>query len=291
MNPPGNSKKSLGPAPESKMKETKEQKKKTGKTWDADLRFLTSCSSAPEVDVFATPKGKAKRAKKVEISPPPTVGGVECKELEVEDSPAADMLTPCEASTPAVQRPDSGLPSFVPSVNATSCSSLFREIVQTPMKDVDNSVREESLPRVDSTVETNVPLAQPKELDQMMEGINDLFTPQKVDDTTSSVFSWIGEIPRTPQINTELTSSSSPLLVSLTKGFQFLPAAESPTLTVPATPSIAGEYAAGSNSIDTPCANFYQFPQTPRLEALRQELLSSPCQSLSSTMISPTQVG
>ena len=279
----------MAPATESKTKGTKGWK--SGKTWDSDLRFLTSCSSsAPEADVFATPKGKAKRAKKVESSPPPTVGVAECKELEVDDSPAPDMMTPCEASTPAVQRLDSGPTSFVPSVNVASCTSLFSEIAQTPLKSTDSVLPQESSARVVSTVETSVRLAQPKELAQMMDGINDLFTPQKVDDTTSSVFSWIGEIPRTPQINTEVTSSSSPFLVSLTKGFQFLPAAESPTLQVPATPSIVGEYTAGSNSIDTPCANFYQFPQTPRLEALRQELLSSPCQSLSSTMISPTQV-
>lgn len=270
---------------------SKTKTQKSDKAWDADLRFLTGCPpSVPECDVFATPKGKAKRAKKVESSPPPTVGGAGCKELEVDDSPAPDMLTPCEASTPAVQRLDSGPPTFVPSVSAISCNSPFSEIAQTPMKNVDNSVQEESSARISGSIGSNVQLTQPKELAQMIDGINDLFTPQKVDDTTSSVFSWIGEIPRTPQINTEITSSSSPFLVSLTKGFQFLPAAESPTLPVPATPSIAGEYAGGSNSIDTPCANFYQFPQTPRLEALRQELLSSPCQSLSSTMISPTQV-
>ncbi|KZS12392.1 Uncharacterized protein APZ42_022459 [Daphnia magna] len=103
---------------------------------------------------------------------------------------------------------------------------------------------------------------------------------------------WDGEIPRTPQIRMDLTSSTSPFQVSLTKGFRFLPAADSPSLAVPFTPCIL-EAGNSNTSIDTPYVGFYQFPSvlsTPRLEALRQEIMESPGKSLSMTVISPTQV-
>ena len=129
--------------------------------------------------------------------------------------------------------------------------------------------------------------------------MNSLFTPQKplertvltYEGTMSSAFGWDGEVPRTPQIKMEGNSSSSPFLVSLTKGFQFLPAAESPSLAVtPLTPSILNY--GQSCSVETPFASLNRMLgilSTPRLEALRNEVMESPGKDASNTMISPTQ--
>ena len=84
--------------------------------------------------------------------------------------------------------------------------------------------------------------------------------------SSTSFGAWDGEIPRTPQIRLDLTSSTSPFQVSLTKGFRFLPAADSPSLAVPATPCIF-EASNTNSSIETPYTGFYQFPSvlnTPR---------------------------
>jgi hypothetical protein len=97
-----------------------------------------------------------------------------------------------------------------------------------------------------------------------------LATPQKeitknvaVVNSFNSFGPWAGEIPRTPQIRLDLTSTASPFQVLLTKGFRFLPAAESPNL--PATPRI---FEVNASSVETPYTGVYQFPSvlcTPRL--------------------------
>lgn len=99
-----------------------------------------------------------------------------------------------------------------------------------------------------------------------------LATPQKeitknvaVVNSLNSFGPWASEIPQTPQIRLDLTSTASPFQVLLTKGFRFLPAAESPNLPLPATPRI---FEVNASSVETPYTGVYQFPSvlcTPRL--------------------------
>jgi hypothetical protein len=97
-------------------------------------------------------------------------------------------------------------------------------------------------------------------------------TPQKeitknvaVVNSLNSFGPWAGEIPRTPQIRLDLTSTASPFQILLTKGFRYLSAAESPNLPLPATPRI---FEVNASSVETPYTGVYQFPSvlcTPRL--------------------------
>ena len=292
--------------------------------WDSALRGISiatvesdqqPAASAPVetetgVSVFATPKGKAKRARKSPLfRQPDTVDSTATDEpaavaspVNETDQPEATSNDATMFSVPEQVQPNSPslMQQMFPNLMANSetsdadlvAASILSEMANTPYKEVDPKVLTTEVAAASSTNSLpNLPnfgrefAMQAPSAFPLQPSMPMLSTPRKAltiepgrgsgfknnvmfDPHTSSSFgTWDGEIPKTPQIQTDLTSSSSPFLVSLTKGFRFLPAADSPSLAVPSTPSIGGESHSNSNSLQTPYTGFYQFPSilnTPR---------------------------
>ncbi|KAI9562893.1 hypothetical protein GHT06_010349 [Daphnia sinensis] len=308
--------------------------------WDLALR---NAFAAPPTDseIFATPKGKAKRKRKSspmpETSDAVAIPDASSNEVPINTSPSKCSRSPAQASdfnlaateeniTPAPVTEERSQPCTTSDSNYADlvAASILHEMANTPLPEV---TREETSKETATDGVGTQCVVSTANLSQFgMDVVNReehvvqhfalpvLATPRKeitdslvgsypaqsvpntvlCDGQSNSVSfgAWDGEIPRTPQIRMDLTSSTSPFQVSLTKGFRFLPAADSPSLAVPSTPCIL-EAGNSNASIDTPYVGFYQFPSvlsTPRLEALRQEIMESPGKSLSMTVISPTQV-
>jgi len=268
---------------------------KKDQPWDSFLRTAAVTPVEPEKSnkkkvIFATPKGKAKRARK-KSSP---LASSEEKEKETlpitEPVPVeGDAINPIE-KTP-IDPIEKG------TIIAEDASS-----VEDPIEKIGTIIAEETSPvaapnnnnnfeqRISPEKQKEAPPMDPPPVppnsgpapstivpevifQQPLPALPVLATPRKdpeenggagslsCDGQSSSSFgAWIGEIPRTPQIQLDQNRSTSPFLVSLTKGFGFLPAADSPSLAVPATPSI--ESFSASGSIETPYTGFYQFPTT-----------------------------
>lgn len=296
------------------------QTKRSEIPWDLALRNAVATSSTanppPSDDqIFATPKGKAKRARK--HSPPPMTEAVNETTANdpgnVVDSSTSTCSTTSEpiiSSTP-FEKTAKNVAQQTPHLCATTdttyadlvAASILNEMANTPMKEIttvevakeqtEERIVELSIPEPEGQVSSlscfGMSFLNREETvtQQQQPALPVLATPRKEADeivanslidlaahcdgqNSTSFGAWDGEIPRTPQIRLDLTSSTSPFQVSLTKGFRFLPAADSPSLAVPATPCIF-EANSTNNSIETPYTGFYQFPSvlnTPRYDPL-----------------------
>lgn len=278
--------------------------------WDLALRNAIAAPAPPDSEIFATPKGKAKRRRRsspaavietesVEKNSPcdpvaststsiPQQTSFSDSSKTTEKNVTADVVseeTPrlCNSSDP--QHADLVAASILhemanaPVIETTSAESLKQIALENTINE--RIASESNLPhfgmdiinREEQVIQQPLPvLATPrKEITENEAGLNSLNSVAHAmlcdgQSNSTSFGAWDGEIPRTPQIRLDLTSSTSPFQVSLTKGFRFLPTAESPSLPVPATPCIV-EVNSSNNSIETPYTGFYQFPSvlsTPR---------------------------
>lgn len=275
--------------------------------WDLALRnALASASPAKDQNIFATPKGKAKRAKKTSpVAQTPPKGGLSKEKSSVkrtletlgpqepheEAQPKADkeQEKPVEEidlianesfedSLPGItiSQPELSPPSSSITVKTCSRGADSNEaaaacglIEMANSNPVPCSQGEEQVHVSFSHLQTQFPQMLPVPAAQS-QNVPVHATPQKdpvmcEGHSSMSFGAWYGEPPRTPQIRLDVTNSNSPFQVSLTKGFRFLPAAESPSLSVPLTPSIVGTNS--NSSIETPYVGFNQFASilnTPR---------------------------
>lgn len=288
--------------------------------WDTALRNAIAAAindpPPPEAAVFATPKGKAKRAKKQSPTPLKETETVDATNTTTFNTTPVEQVIASTSTSTCSSTPDPiisstpmektvsvaaevSLPRFcMPSDTSYAdfvAATILNEMANTPMKDhgleeaysnkppeervVEQRNSEPHLPNF-GMCENALPNREVHNIQQLSLPV--LATPLKQSDivenhltnlkfpcdghSSTGFASWDGEIPRTPQIRLDLTSSTSPFQVSLTKGFRFLPAADSPSLAVPATPCIF-EGTSNNNSIETPYTGFYQFPavlNTPR---------------------------
>ena len=247
--------------------------------WDAFLRTAAIVpeprkpSPTEDEQIFATPKGKAKRTKKVSPTGPqpsstdkeedPVVASTSAQPVEPSENAIASETAGSVSQTDGSAAKEDGRPA-IPVVGPDEAPT--EPVRPTTLSLTTNFVQPSSA----ASSGVDVVFQQPGSVGS---GPPVLATPRKEEVanistvscdgqmSSSSFGAWFGEIPRTPQIHMDLTnSSSSPFLVSYTKGFSFLPTAESPSLAVPATPSISGFHSA-SSSIETPIG-FYQYPST-----------------------------
>lgn len=275
--------------------------------WDLALRNVLAGHSEDQ-NLFATPKGKAKRVKKVSpvAQTPPKPNSSNEKglnsvkrtllepslqkenQLEADKSPEQPVeeidiiANEClEDSLPeiAISQPEMSPPMSFMGTRSLSCcreansnekaaASVLIEMANSNPAPANEHREEQPNPNV--PILTQFTPVIPMESAQKHSVPPVYATPQKdpvmcEGHSSMSFGAWDGEIPRTPQIRLDVTNSNSPFQVSLTKGFRFLPAAESPSLPAPLTPSISGMNS--NSSIDTPYVGFSQFSSilnTPR---------------------------
>lgn len=292
------------------------QLKRSEIPWDLALRNAFASPPPADSDIFATPKGKAKRKRK-SLPMPVTIDAAITPAISSNDAPLSTPIFPHppvqESVTNLVSAEETSIPVTVTEEASQPCTtsdsiyadlvaaSILHEMANTPIVEVTQrktttetaanpmvtqcAVSTANLSKFGTDIVSreghvvqhfNLPvLATPlKEITDTLIGSYPTHSvPSAIlcDGQSNSVSfgAWDGEIPRTPQIRMDLTSSTSPFQVSLTKGFRFLPAADSPSLAVPATPCIL-EAGNSNTSIETPYTGFYQFPSvlsTPRFAA------------------------
>lgn len=265
--------------------------------WDSFLRTVALPSSsvepaAEERPVFATPKGKAKRARKksspsgqsrssdsdgkttaMPVTSADSVEGPSDQEIVVitveEQSPDSRNPNPVGPVLAEEARPVDGGGTSSASISNGGGGEVAQPLPPPVLPHFGSSSVGTGIGEIVFQQPSSLPvLATPRKEEECVGGGLGHAASATCDGHSSNSFgTWLGEVPRTPQIRMDTTGSISPFLVSLTKGFGFLPAADSPSLAIPSTPSIGGIYSNASGSIETPYTGFYQFPaslNTPR---------------------------
>ena len=199
-------------------------------------------------EIFAPPKVNAERRRKSSLAPAAGFVSEQTPRLcDSTDSSHADSAAPFilhEMANAPIE--------VIETASAESLTALRKRINEriAPEPNLSNFGMN-AITLEEPVIQQPLPiLASPrKEITQNVAGVNSI----------NCFGAWDGEIPRTPQIQPDLTSSTSPFQVLLTKGFRFLPAVESPCLPVPVTPYILNVNSSNT-SIETPSTRFYQFP-------------------------------
>lgn len=258
--------------------------KRSETPWDCALRNGIAAIPSSKESVFPAPNGKAKRARRHSMESKTNGLPLPQDTRILEDGRSNSRSGEIVGDVTSMGRPSTTQnaerleASRVGSLTSSDYTDLETASILTEMatsafkiaasENVVNEVEERSGTRtVSDPLHVGLPvLATPqKEITHNSQPSN-LHSSCQEGQSSSSFGVWDGEIPRTPQIRFDLTNSTSPFQISLTKGFRFLPAADSPSLAAPSTPCITGAMNS-SNSIDTPCNVMYQFPSvlnTPR---------------------------